>query len=253
MAQFKVKTQDEIQAMREGGKILAETLLWLKEDKVQAGISTQEIDIYTREFFEKKKVKPVFLGYYGFPAVICTSVNDAVIHGVPNPNIIIKEGDIVSLDCGVLHKNMIVDSALSFGIGIVSEEARLLLERTQKSLNKAIKVIKAGATTGDIGYAIESYIDQFGYGIIRDYAGHGVGHTLHEEPNIPNYGNSGAGTKLVSGLTIAVEPMITLGSEDVFTDADDDWTVYTDDGSLSAHFEHTILVTDKGAEILTQI
>jgi methionyl aminopeptidase len=253
MAQLKVKTQDEIQAMREGGKILAETLLWLKEDKVQSGISTQEIDIYTREFFEKKKVKPVFLGYYGFPAVICTSVNDAVIHGVPNPNIIIKEGDIVSLDCGVLHKNMIVDSAISFGIGIVSEEARLLLERTQKSLNKAIKVIKAGATTGDIGYAIESYIDQFGYGIIRDYAGHGVGHTLHEEPNIPNYGNSGAGTKLVSGLTIAVEPMITLGSEDVFTDADDDWTVYTDDGSLSAHFEHTILVTDKGAEILTQI
>jgi methionyl aminopeptidase len=148
---------------------------------------------------------------------------------------------------------MIVDSALSFGIGTISEEARLLLERTQKSLNKAIKVIKAGATTGDIGYAVESYIDQFGYGIIRDYAGHGVGHTLHEEPNIPNYGNSGAGTKLVSGLTIAVEPMITLGSEDVFTDADDDWTVYTDDGSLSAHFEHTILVTDKGAEILTQI
>ena len=253
MSQFKVKTKDEIQAMREGGKILAETLLWLKEDKVQTGINTQEIDIYTREFFEKKKVKPVFLGYYGFPAVICTSVNDAVIHGVPNPNIIIKEGDIVSLDCGVLHKNMIVDSAISFGIGTVSEEARLLLERTQKSLNKAIKVIKAGATTGDIGYAVESYIDQFGYGIIRDYAGHGVGHTLHEEPNIPNYGYAGAGTKLISGLTIAVEPMITLGGEDVFTDADDDWTVYTDDGSLSAHFEHTILVTDKGAEILTQI
>jgi methionyl aminopeptidase len=253
MSQFKVKTKDEIQAMREGGKILAETLLWLKEDKVQAGISTQEIDIYTREFFEKKKVKPVFLGYYGFPAVICTSVNDAVIHGVPNPNTVIKEGDIVSLDCGVLHKNMIVDSAISFGIGNITEEARLLLERTQKSLNKAIKAIKAGATTGDIGYAVESYIDQFGYGIIRDYAGHGVGHKLHEEPNIPNYGNSGTGTKLVSGLTIAVEPMITLGSEDVFTDADDDWTVYTDDGSLSAHFEHTILVTDKGAEILTQI
>jgi methionyl aminopeptidase len=253
MSQFKVKTKDEIQSMREGGKILAETLLWLKEDKVQAGISTQEIDIYTREFFEKKKVKPVFLGYYGFPAVICTSINDAVIHGVPNPNTIIKEGDIVSLDCGVLHKNMIVDSAISFGIGDITEEARLLLERTQKSLNKAIKVIKAGSTTGDIGYAVESYIDQFGYGIIRDYAGHGVGHQLHEDPNIPNYGNSGAGAKLLSGLTIAVEPMITLGSEDVFTDADDDWTVYTEDGSLSAHFEHTILVTDKGAEILTQI
>lgn len=253
MAKFKVKTKDEIQAMREGGKILAETLLWLKEDKVQAGISTQEIDIYTREFFEKKKVKPVFLGYYGFPAAICTSVNDAVIHGVPNPNTIIQDGDIVSLDCGLKYNNMIVDSAISFGIGDIAEEARLLLERTQKSLNKAIKVIKAGATTGDIGYAVESYIDQFGYGIIRDYAGHGVGHTLHEEPNIPNYGYAGAGTKLISGLTIAVEPMITLGGEDVFTDADDDCTVYTDDGSLSAHFEHTILVTDKGAEILTQI
>jgi|688.fasta_scaffold01223_12 methionyl aminopeptidase len=253
MEKYKIKTKDEIQAMREGGKILAETLLWLKEDKIKSGISTQEIDIYTREFFEKKKVKPVFLGYYGFPAVICTSLNDAVIHGVPNLKVIIKEGDIVSLDCGVLHNNMIVDSAISFGVGTISEEARLLLERTQKSLNKAIKAIKAGATTGDIGYAIESYIDQFGYGIIRDYAGHGVGHKLHEEPTIPNYGQVGAGNKLISGLTIAVEPMITLGSEDVFTDADDGWTVYTDDGSLSAHFEHTILVTDKGAEILTQL
>jgi len=253
MPKYKSKTKDEIQAMRTGGKILAETLIWLKEDKIKSGISTQEIDIYTREFFEKNKVKPVFLGYYGFPAVICTSINDAVIHGVPNPNTIIKDGDIVSLDCGVKYNNMIVDSAISFGIGNISEEARLLLERTQKSLNKGIKVIKAGATTGDIGYAIESYIDQFGYGIIRDYAGHGVGHTLHEEPNIPNYGYAGAGDKLISGLTIAIEPMITLGSEDVFTDADDNWTVYTEDASLAAHFEHTILVTDKGAEVLTQL
>lgn len=253
MAQYKPKTKDEIEAMRQGGKILAEGLLWLKEGKIKAGITTEIIDIYTREFFDKKKVKPVFLGYYGFPAAICISVNDAVIHGVPNSNTIIKDGDIVSLDCGVLHNNMIVDSAISFGIGQISEEARLLLERTNKSLNKAIKSIKAGATTGDIGYAVESYIDQFGYGIIRDYAGHGVGHKLHEDPTIPNYSKAGAGDKLISGLTIAVEPMITLGSEDVFTDADDDWTVYTDDGSLAAHFEHTILVTDKGAEILTQI
>lgn len=253
MAQYKPKTKDEIEAMRQGGKILAEVLLWLKEDKIKAGITTEAIDIYTREFFEKKKVKPVFLGYYGFPAAICISINDAVIHGVPNDKTVVKDGDIVSLDCGVLYNNMIVDSAISFGIGDITEEARLLLERTYKSLNKAIKVIKAGATTGDIGYAVESYIDQFGYGIIRDYAGHGVGHKLHEYPTIPNYGQAGSGDKLISGLTIAVEPMITLGSEDVFTDADDDWTVYTDDGSLAAHFEHTILVTDKGAEILTQI
>jgi methionyl aminopeptidase len=253
MAQYKSKTKDEIEAMRQGGKILAEALLWLKEDKIKVGITTEIIDIYTREFFEKKKVKPVFLGYYGFPAAICISVNDAVIHGVPNTQTIIQDGDIVSLDCGVLHNNMIVDSAISFGIGEITEEARLLLERTHKSLNKAIKAIKAGATTGDIGYAVESYIDQFGYGIIRDYAGHGVGHKLHEDPTIPNYGQAGTGDRLISGLTIAVEPMITLGSEDVFTDADDDWTVYTDDGSLAAHFEHTILVTDRGAEILTQI
>ena len=253
MSQYRVKTKDEIDSMRQGGKILAETLIWLRDDKIKAGITTKEIDIYTREFFEKKKVKPVFLGYYGFPAVICTSINDAVIHGVPNDTTVVKEGDIVSLDCGVLHNNMIVDSAISFGIGQIREEARLLLERTNKSLNKAIKVIKAGATTGDIGYAVESYIDQFSYGIVRDYSGHGVGHKLHEEPNIPNYGKSGTGAKLVTGLTIAVEPMITLGSEEVFTDAEDDWTVYTEDGSLAAHFEHTILVTDKGAEILTQI
>lgn len=253
MAQYKPKTKDEIDAMRQGGKILAEVLLWLKEDKIKAGINTEIIDIYTREFFDKRKVKPVFLGYYGFPAAICISVNDAVIHGVPDAKTVIQSGDIVSLDCGVLYNNMIVDSAISFGMGEITEEVRLLLERTNKSLNKAIKVIKSGATTGDIGYAVESYIDQFGYGIIRDYAGHGVGHKLHEEPTIPNYGQAGTGIKLVSGLTIAIEPMITLGSEDVFTDADDDWTVYTDDGSLAAHFEHTILVTDKGAEILTQI
>lgn len=253
MGEYKGKTAQEVESMRQGGKILAETLLWLQEEKIKPGISTHEIDIYTREFFDKKQVKPVFLGYHGFTGVICVSLNDAVIHGVPNTTTIVQEGDIVSLDCGVLHQGMIVDSAISFGIGELPENSRLLLERTKKSLNKAIKAVKAGATTGDIGYAVESYINQFNYGIIRDYAGHGVGYNLHEEPNIPNYGKQGTGVTLIEGLTIAIEPMITLGSDDVFTDADDGWTVYTDDGSLAAHFEHTILVTDKGAEILTQV
>ena len=253
MSKFRPKTPVEIQAMREGGKILAETLLWLKEEKVVSGMSTQDIDSYTREFFKKKGVEPVFLGYYGFTGVICTSINDAVIHGVPNDKTIIQEGDIVSLDCGLKHKGMIVDSALTFGVGEIPEPTRLLLERTQKSLYKAIKALKNGATTGDLGYAVENYIDQFGYGIIRDYAGHGVGHSLHEDPTIPNYGVKGKGDTFITGMTIAIEPMITLGSEDVYIDADDEWTVYTDDGSLSAHFEHTVLVTENGAEILTQL
>lgn len=253
MSQLQPKTLIEIESMRQGGKILAETLIWLREEKVKPGISTHEIDIYTREFFDKKKVKPVFLGYHGFTGVICVSLNDAVIHGVPNTTTIVQEGDIVSLDCGLRHQGLVVDSAISFGIGELPEESRLLLERTKKSLNKAIKAVRSGAKTGDIGYAVESYINQFGYGIVRDFAGHGVGHNLHEEPNIPNYGRQGIGATLIPGLTIAIEPMVNIGSDDVFTDADDGWTVYTDDGSLSAHFEHTVLVTDNGAEILTQL
>ena len=253
MSQLQSKTPIEIESMRQGGKILAETLIWLQEEKIKPGISTHEIDIYTREFFDKKKVESVFLGYHGFTGVICVSLNDAVIHGVPNTNTIVQEGDIVSLDCGLRYQGLVVDSAISFGMGELPEKSRLLLERTKKSLHKAIKAVKAGATTGDIGYAVESYINQFGYGLVKDYAGHGVGHSLHEEPNIPNYGRLGTGVKLISGLTIAIEPMINIGSDDVFTDADDGWTVYTDDGSLSAHFEHTVLVTDNGAEILTQL
>jgi methionyl aminopeptidase len=253
MSQLHSKTPIEIESMRQGGKILAETLIWLQEEKIKPGISTHEIDIYTREFFDKKKVESVFLGYHGFTGVICVSLNDAVIHGVPNTNTIVQEGDIVSLDCGLRYQGLVVDSAISFGMGELPEKSRLLLERTKKSLHKAIKAVKAGATTGDIGYTVESYINQFGYGLVRDYGGHGVGHSLHEYPHVPNYGRPGTGVKLISGLTIAIEPMITLGSDDIFTDADDGWTVYTDDGSLSAHFEHTVLVTDNGAEILTQL
>jgi len=253
MAQLSPKKPADIEAMRQGGKILAEALLWLKEDKVVKGITTYDIDIYTREFFAKKKVIPAFLGYSGFGGAICVSVNDAVIHGLPNKDTIIEEGDIVTLDCGVTHQNMIVDSAISFGVGNIAEEHRLLLERTQKALYKGIKVVKNGAYTGDIGFAIESYINQFGYGIVRDYAGHGVGYQVHEEPNIPNYGHKSSGAKLITGMTIAIEPMITLGTEDVFTDSDDEWTVYTEDGSYAAQFEHTVLVCDNGPEILTQI
>jgi methionyl aminopeptidase len=253
MSQLQSKTPIEIESMRQGGKILAETLIWLQEEKIKLGISTHEIDIYTREFFEKKKVESVFLGYHGFTGAICVSLNDAVIHGVPNTNTILQEGDIVSLDCGLRYQGLVVDSAISFGMGELPEKSRLLIERTKKSLHKAIKAVKAGATTGDIGYAVESYINQFGYGLVRDYGGHGVGHSLHEYPHVPNYGRPGTGVKLISGLTIAIEPMITLGSDDIFTDADDEWTIYTDDGSLSAHFEHTVLVTDNGAEILTQL
>ena len=253
MSLISPKKPAEIEAMRQGGKILAEALLWLKEEKVVPGMTTADIDQYTREFFQRKKVTPAFLGYAGFGGAICVSVNQAVIHGLPNRNTVIQEGDLVSLDCGVKYQNMIVDSALSFGVGKIADEYRLLIERTEKSLYKGIKMVKDKAYTGDIGYAIEQYINQFGYGIVRDYAGHGVGYQVHEEPNIPNYGRQGSGSQLQAGMTIAIEPMITLGAEEVFTDTEDDWTVYTEDGSYAAHFEHTVLVGKYGPEILTQI
>lgn len=246
------RTQEEIQAMRTGGKILAEALEMMREVTIP-GITTAEIDAKVREFFQQKGVEPAFLGYYGFAGAVCISVNEEIIHGVPKQDKVIQAGDIVSLDCGVLHNGMVVDSARTFGVGEISEEARLLIERTKKSFFKGVSKLKDGAWTGDFGQACEEYLDKFGYGIIRDYAGHGVGRAVHEEPTIPNYGTKGTGFQLKEGMTIALEPMVTLGAEETYVDADDDWTVLPVDHSLSAHYEHTVLITKNGVEILTQL
>ncbi len=246
------KTLSQIQSMRTGGKLLAEGLA-LIEQNAKAGVSTAALDAYIAEFFAKKNVTPAFLGYHGFPACVCISVNDEVIHGIPKEEMVLQEGDILDIDSGLILDGMYLDAGYTFGVGKISEDARLLIERTKKSFFKGIATVKAGSTVGDYGYAVEQYLSQFDYGIIRDYAGHGIGETLHEDPIIPNYGNRGQGMKFIENMTAAFEPMVTLGTEDVYIDAADDWTVLTDDGSLAAHYEHTVLITKNGVELLTQL
>jgi methionyl aminopeptidase len=247
----KVKTPAEIEAMREAGKMLATVLNYLKP-KVVAGVSTKELADIAAAKLKDLGGEPAFLGYYGFPHVLCVSVNDEVVHGIPREDHIIREGDIVGLDFGVKIRGMITDAAISVIAGKGSLEDRKLVETTQASLIKGIKAIKPGRHIGAISSAVQSVLEPAGYGIVRDFVGHGVGHELHEEPNIPNYGSSEDGPVLVEGMTIAIEPMTTIGNERVYI-ASDQWTVKTLDSSRSAHFEHTVLVTKDGAEILTTI
>lgn len=247
----RVKTDSEVAAMRVSGGMLA-TVLQLLRSKVEPGITTLELaDIAAREL-QALGGKPAFLGYQGFPHVLCTSVNDAVVHGIPSGEMELKSGDLVGLDFGVIYNGMITDSAITVIVGkALSKKQELLVRDTERAMFAGIDAVQAGVKTGDIGAAVEAVLTPGGYGIVRDLVGHGVGHELHEDPNIPNFGPSGIGPVLQAGMTIAVEPMATLGSEAVYI-AEDEWTVLTRDGSRSAHFEHTILITESGAEILTQ-
>ena len=248
----RVKTDSELAAMRESGRMLATVLQSLKT-KVTPGTTTQELADTAKTELAKLGGEPAFLGYQGFPAVICISVNEEVVHGIPRKDKIINDGDIVSLDFGVRYKGMITDSAISVIAGRAKQKRHLeLVERTQTALRIGIDQLHDQVRTGDIGGAIESYLKKYHYGIVRDLVGHGVGHQLHEDPNVPNYGRPGSGPWLEAGMTIAIEPMVTLGTDHVHV-ADDHWTVLTADGSWAAHFEHTVLITQDGAEILTQL
>lgn len=247
----KVKNSDEIEAMRESGKILAHVLKKLK-DEITEGMSTKDLSDIAKAELRTTGGQPTFLGYFGFPDIICISVNDEVVHGIPRRNKIIKNGDIVSLDFGVTYKSMITDSAITVSVNSHNKQHLKLIEDTQKSLLKGIGVVKDGVKVGDISNAIQNVLENGKYGIVRDLVGHGVGHMLHEDPNIPNYGNSNSGPILHKGMTIAIEPMATLGSYNVIVDSDG-WTTRTSDGSISAHFEHTVLITEDGSEILTKI
>lgn len=244
-----VKTPAEITALRKAGKILAETLRDL-EQRIEPGVSAKSLSKRAGNLIRNKGGEPVFFGYHGFPEPICISINDEVVHGIPRDTGTINEGDVVSLDLGVRYKGMIADSAITVVCGDASPEIAHLLEYTKRSLDAGISVVRDGVRTGDIGAAIEAVLKAAKLGVVRDLVGHGVGHDIHEEPNIPNYGRKNTGATLRSGMTVAIEPMATLGKEAVFTDVDG-WTVKTRDGSLAAHFEHTVLVTDDGAEILT--
>lgn len=247
----KVKTASQIAAMRDSGRMLATVLSSLRP-KVQVGVSTKQLADMAAAELKGLGGTPSFLGYQGFPDVICTSVNDEVVHGIPSAQRILAEGDIVGLDFGVTYKGMITDAAISVIAGRPKTKGHIdLLKRTEKALEIGVKAVHDRVRTGDIGAAIQDYLKQYPYGIVRDMVGHGVGHEVHEDPNVPNFGRPGSGPWLDKGMTIALEPMVTLGTDRVYIDRDG-WTVKTADGKWSAHFEHTVLITDTGAEILTR-
>lgn len=246
-----IKSAREIELMREAGKILARTHDEL-EKFIRPGISTLDIDKKGEEIIRSFGCIPSFLNYNGYPASICVSVNDEVVHGIPNKHHIIKEGDIVSLDAGVIYKGYHSDAARTHAVGEISPEAARLIEVTKQSFFEGIKFAKAGNHLYDISNAIDAYVRPFGYGIVRDLVGHGIGSHLHEDPEVPNFRQRRKGIKLQPGMTLAIEPMINIGRCDVVW-LDDDWTVVTEDGSLSAHYENTVLITEGEPEILSLI
>ncbi|MGH7241753.1 MAG: type I methionyl aminopeptidase [Candidatus Saccharimonadales bacterium] len=250
--QTRIKTAVEIEHMRESGRMLA-TVLDVLKASLQPGMSTKDLANIAARELEALGGKPAFLGYNGFPDVLCVSVNEEVVHGIPRDDKIIQNGDIVSMDFGVNYKGMITDAAISAIAGTPRNQAHAkLLAYTERSMLAGIAVVHDRVRTGDIGAAVESVLKKQGYGIVRDLVGHGVGHELHEDPNIPNYGRANTGPWLDAGMTIAIEPMATLGKDRVVLEPDN-WTISTADGSWAAHFEHTILITEDGAEILTQL
>lgn len=250
-----LKNSDEIALMRRAGRVTADVLELMRE-LVRPGVSTGELDTKAEEYILSHNGKPVFKGFKlsrsvsPFPGTICASVNDEIVHGIPSYDRVLEEGDILSVDVGVLLNGYCGDAACTYPVGTVSPERQALLDVTETSLNNAINAALTGKTLGDIGYAVESYVKPRGYGIVKDYTGHGIGKDMHEAPQVPNYGHPGRGVKLQKGLAIAIEPMIMSGGEDVKV-ADNGWTVSTADGSDAAHFERSIVITDEGPEVLT--
>ncbi|MCE9549069.1 type I methionyl aminopeptidase [Candidatus Nomurabacteria bacterium] len=255
-----IKTDEEIKKLREGGKRLA-TILYKVKEKVAPGVSTKDLDDYAFKLIKEMGDTPAFLNYrpegasFPFPASLCVSVNDEVVHGIPSKDKVLQEGDVVSIDLGLKHEGLFTDMALTVPVGNVNPGALKLLEVTQKALEVGISAAQAGNTVGDIGYAIENFVrsqkSNQQYGIVEVLSGHGVGRAIHEDPYIPNFGKKGKGVKLVKGMVIALEPMLNNGTKNVTLD-DDGYTFRTADGKKSAHFEHTILITDGEPEVLTK-
>ena len=244
-----LKTEAEIEKMRQGGRILGQILKTLAE-KVEPGISTLELDQTAAELFQKFQVQASFKGYRGYPAHICTAVNEEIVHAIPRADKILKNGDILSIDAGVFHEGLHTDSAITIPIGEISPETQKFVRTTQKALDLAIETAKPGNTVGDIGHIIQKTVEKEGYSAVRNLTGHGIGAKLHEPPQVLNFGRPGQGTSLKPGMTLALEPIINQGQR--YTKVlDDKWTIVTQDGSLSCQIEHTVVVTNNGAEILT--
>ena len=245
-----LKSESELKLMRTSGKIVGRVLVELGK-KIRPGVTTQELDKFTYEFFKKNDCVPAFLGYHGYPATICTSVNDQVVHGIPNKRVL-EEGDIVGVDVGAFFQGYCGDSARTFAVGKVSKEIQKLLEVTFESLNKGIEQCVVGKRVSDIGYAVQSYVEAQGFTVVKDYVGHGIGQAMHEEPQVPNYGQPHQGPRIVEGMCLALEPMVNMGGDEVKV-LEDGWTVVTKDGKFSAHFEDTIAILADGPENLTRI
>lgn len=245
-----IKNNQEIEYMRQAGKVVGETLLRL-EELIKPGITTAEIDKVAEEFITKQGAKPSFKGYGGFPASLCISVNEEVVHGIPG-NRFLQEGDIVSVDCGAILNGYQGDAARTFPVGKISDEAMKLINVTRESFFKGIERALVGNRLTDISHAIQQYVEAEGFSVVRDYVGHGIGKDLHEDPEVPNFGRPGRGPKLVSGMVLAIEPMVNIGGFHVKTQSNQ-WTVVTVDGSLSAHYENTVAILPEGPEILTLI
>ncbi|WP_428056904.1 type I methionyl aminopeptidase [Candidatus Avelusimicrobium alvi] len=246
---IEVKNDSELQKMREAGKVTA-AVLKLMTELVKPGVSTWELDAAAEKTIRSFGATPLFLGYYGFPGSICASVNEEVVHGIPKKDRILKSGDIISIDTGARLDGFCSDAAITLGVGKVSDEAQRLMDVTKKSLFKAIGQVKPGNRLGDVQHAVETFAKSNGMGVVRDYCGHGIGRNMHEEPSIPNFGTPGTGPLLEKGMVLAIEPMLTAGTFRV-RELSDGWTVVTRDGSLAAHFEHTVAVTANGSEIFT--
>ena len=244
-----IKSAKQIEKMRASAKIAKEAVD-LIEKAIRPGVSTAYIDTIAHDYIGSKGARPNFLNYGGFPGSICASVNDEVVHGIPSKHIILQEGDIISIDMGAVLDGWHSDMARTFGVGKISPEAQQLIDVTKQSFFEGLKFLKHGARLGDVSHAIQEYAESFGYGVVRDLVGHGIGQNLHEDPSVPNFGKAGHGVRLAAGMTLAIEPMITAGTYKVSV-LDDDWTVVTDDGSLAAHYENTVVITKDGYEILT--
>jgi methionyl aminopeptidase len=243
------KTRDQIALMRRAGRVVAE----MHEVCIQAakaGATTLDIDRVAREVIDRRGARSNFLGYHGFPAVVCTSPNDVIVHGIPTDSVVLKDGDILSIDCGAIIEGWHADAAVTVPIGDVDEESQRLIDVTRESLNAAIAQVVEGNRLGDVGAAVEGIAEAAGFTVVREYVGHGIGTAMHEEPQVPNYGPAGRGMKLKEGIVLAIEPMVNAGTNETEV-LDDGWTVVTRDHARSAHFEHTIAVTEHGPEVLT--
>ena len=246
---IKIKSQEEIELMREAGRITRDTLK-IVQDSIRVGISTKELDKIAYDYIKSQGATPSFKNYCGFPGSICASVNDTIVHGIPSNNIVLKEGDIISIDCGAKYKGYHGDAARTFPVGKIDAKVKRLIKITEQSFFEGIKDLKSGAFVGDISHRIQTFVEKNGYSIVRELVGHGVGKQLHEDPMVPNYGKAGSGPRLNANSVIAIEPMVNMGDKNVVF-MSDGWTCKTRDGLPSAHYENTVLITENGVEILT--